>query len=204
MRFQFFNRISLKKIMSRSFQVLLILFVVFFFSLNGLAPLVSAGENANPCNPCSKKNPCNPCSRTPIRDTHVTDYNQLVAKGKDLWNNDALGESGFACMTCHADYEKLNLEKHKGVWPHNVPGMTDDIFTLDQMVNFCLINPIQGKPFDPTSVEMTAMVAYYNEYIKAFNPCVHKPSANPCNPCGKKENPCNPCTKKNPCNPCGK
>ncbi|VAX16504.1 hypothetical protein MNBD_NITROSPINAE02-191 [hydrothermal vent metagenome] len=152
----------------------------------------------NACNPCAKNacNPCNPCASAPskpIRSIHVTDWNKLVAKGKALWNNEDLGKSGLACMTCHDEYERLNVDKHQGQWPHAVK-MTNDIVTLDQMINFCMINPMEGSPLDSNGVEMTAMAAYYREYVKAYKPE---------NPCAK--NACNPCAK-NPCggNPCGR
>ena len=160
----------------------------------------------NPCNPCAKKemknpcNPCNPCSasdNTPTRSTHIKDHKKLVKMGEKLWNNTELGTSGLACMSCHEDHESLNLDKNK-TWPHYV-AMPDDIVTLDQMVNFCMVNPMEGKQLDPNSVEMTAIGAFYTEYAKKYipgkggemNPC------NPCNPCARKK-------MKNPCNPCGR
>lgn len=158
-------------------------------------------------NPC---NPCNPCGKDakPIRNNRATSYNDLVAKGKALWNDESLGGSGISCMTCHADYELLNLDKHNGVWPHPV-AMTKDILTFDQMINFCMMNPMETKPLPRNSIEMTAIAAYYQEYIKSFkpgNPCGMK-MKHPCNPCGMKmKHPCNPCgmKMKNPCNPCGR
>lgn len=133
----------------------------------------------NPCaakNPCGVKNPCganpcaaNPCAKgqnKPIRNTHITDYKKLVTMGERLWNDEKLGTSGLSCMSCHADHEHLNLNKVKG-WPHFVK-MTGDIVTLDQMVNYCMINPIAGDPLDPNSIEMTAMTAYYRQYAASF------------------------------------
>lgn len=175
--------------MNRMSFLLALLFSLVMFM--GPAP----SEAANPCNPCGKSvaNPCNPCGGaqpTPIRSKHITSQKKLVAMGKKLWNDDKLGNSGFSCMTCHEDYEKLNIGKHKGVWPHGVH-MTKDIVTFTQMVNFCMINPMDGKQIDSNSIEMTAFQAYYSEYIKSFNPRATK-------------NPCNPCGTKNPCNPCGR
>ncbi len=110
---------------------------------------------------------------------------KLVERGKKLWNNDTLGTSGLSCMTCHEDYELLNLDRHKGVWPHNIPGMTDDIYTLTQMINFCFLNPMKGKAIDPNGIDMTAMQAYYTHYIKGYKGGSSGKTKNPCNPCGK-------------------
>ena len=163
-----------------------------------LLTVTDAGaETKNPCNPCAKKmNPCNPCEgsgKKHIRPKRITDHKKLVSIGEKLWNNAKLGESGLSCMSCHADNEKLNLDSHHGEWPHNVPGMTDDIFTLTQMINYCMINPMEAKQLDPNSVEMTAMAAFYLHLVKtrAHHPC-DLPCGHPCGPPKRDENPCNP------------
>ena len=204
---------------------------ILLFSALFLVVAAGVGDaearRSNPCNPCAmKKNACNPCAKAnkQIRKKHITDKKKLVAMGKKLWNDPKLGKSGLACMTCHDDYEGLNLSRHHGIWPHNVPGMTNDIVTLTQMINYCMINPMEGKQIDPNSIKMTAMQAYYTHYamqkhmnpcgmkhkgMKDCNPCAMKHNGmNPCNPCAMKHkgmNPCNPCAMKHkmkPCNPC--
>jgi len=161
------------------------------------------GKKMNPCNPCGGMsnpcNPCNPCSDDgpkPIRHNKQKNYKRLVKLGERLWKNEKLGTSGNSCDTCHAsdDPESLNLEKKSThSWPHYI-GMPDDIVTLDQMINFCMVNPLKAKPLPANSVSMTALAAYYTEYAKK-NPASGK---NPCNPCGMKKH------KRNPCNPCGR
>ncbi|MBI4665183.1 MAG: hypothetical protein HY751_02100 [Nitrospinae bacterium] len=132
----------------------------------------AAAENKNPCGASrSAPNPCAPAAvssddRKHIRLERITDYEKLVSMGKKLWNSEALGTSGLSCMSCHADHENLNLDKVKG-WPHHVK-MTGDILTLDQMVNYCMLNPMAANPLDPNSVEMTAMAAYYREYTASY------------------------------------
>lgn len=142
-------------------------------------------------NPCANKKP----DMKPIRSKHTSDYPKLLAMGKKLWNDEGLGNSGLSCMSCHADHE--NLHPEKGLqWPRYVD-MTKDILTLDQMINFCMINPIEGKLLDPNSMEMTAMAAYYMHYM---NSAKNLKQDRPMNPCGKEmprkdkmQNPCNPC-----------
>ncbi len=165
----------------------LFLFLASFFLVAAMGGVSHAGK-ANPCgqnpcaknpcaaNPCGARNPCaanpcaaNPCGKSankPIRSTHITDHKKLVAMGKRMWSDESLGTSGFSCMTCHDDHANLNLDKVKG-WPHMVK-MTGDIVTLDQMINYCMINPMAAEPLDPNSIEMTAMGAYYREYAAAF------------------------------------
>jgi len=161
----------------------------------------------NACNPCAKNvcNPCNPCASKPpkpIRNKHIANYPKLLDMGEKLWKKVALGNSGLSCWDCHEDYENFNSET-VGPFPHFV-NMPNDIVTLDQMINFCMINPMEAEKLDSSSIEMTAMAAFYQNFIKGYVPFVAPKNA--CNPCGKKKirNACNPCGKKmrNACNPC--
>jgi cytochrome c len=127
---------------------------------------------------------------------------KAVKLGKKLWNDPKLGTSGLSCNSCHANGMQLNLDK-VGPFPHYV-AMPNDVVTLDQMINYCMINPMKADAFHWKSREMTAMAAYYQHLVKkhkkgALNPCAANPCAmkNPCatNPCAAK----NPCAGKNPC-----
>jgi cytochrome c len=115
----------------------------------------------------------------PIRKAAITDNAKLMEKGEKLWNNDKLGKSGVSCATCHSGDVPLKKEP----FPKYIK-MADDILTLDQMINFCMINPIKGKPLSWESQEMTALAAYVQRLPKeegeAMHPCGMK------HPCGKK------------------
>lgn len=147
-------------------------------------PLIMAGASGEVAqaaekNPCAAKNPCatkkNPCAEKskPIRKAGIKDSAKLMDKGGKLWNDKQLGTSGAACATCHADGKGLK----KAPFPKYIK-MADDILTLDQMINFCLLNPMKGKPLTWNSVEMTALAAYAQanakEEGKAANPCAMK------------------------------
>lgn len=134
-------------------------------------------KHANPCamNPCSMKKPANPCSKnpcsmnpcsssqnTPIRPKAFNNFRDAAALGKKMWNDESLGSSGMSCASCHSDYELLKLGKNRN-FPHYV-GMVDDVVTLDQMINYCMVNPMKGKQFEKNSKELTAMGAYYRAY----------------------------------------
>ncbi len=130
-----------------------------------------AMKKMNPCNPCSMKkmaNPCsmNPCSasaNTPIRPHAFDSFQEAVALGKKMWSDDEnMGTAGVACLSCHADFDLLNLEKRQN-FPHYVK-MVGDVVTLDQMINYCLQNPMKGKQLEKNSKELTAMAAYYRAY----------------------------------------
>ncbi len=169
-------------------------------------------KSSNPCgiiNPCGAKmsNPCgmsNPCSakmkNKPIRNYPLKDYGKVVDRGERLWVDSTLGKSGLSCSTCHPKGKTSNLNSKP--YPKYIK-MADDVLTLDQMINFCMVNPMKGKPLGWNSQKMTSLAAYVsNNSTGVANPCGTK---NPCainNPCSTN----NPCAVKNPCstkNPCG-
>ena len=159
----------------------------------------------NACNPCGKNacnpcNPCNPCGGDKInffRDKKFSSLKEVIAYGEKLANDPSLGKSGKSCNKCHEGGRALK----KSVllpYPHYVK-MPKDVVTLDQMINFCMINPMMTDPLSYGSREMTAIAAYViSSYPKAYSV---KRASNPCagkNPCGA--------AAANPCggNPCGK
>jgi len=141
-----------------------------------------AVKKMNPCNPCAMKkqanpcsmkaNPCsvNPCSmekdatsqNTPISKPAFKNFQQAAALGAQLWNDESLGTAGVACLSCHADHDLLNLDRNQN-FPHFVK-MVGDVVSLDQMINYCMLNPMKGKQFEENSKELTAMAAYYRAY----------------------------------------
>lgn len=134
---------------------------------------VSGGEK----NPCGK-NPCEMKSKS-IRKSTVSDMNNLMNLGEKLWNDTKLGKAGISCATCHPDGQGLKNTPY----PKFI-NMAGDILTLDQMINFCMMNPMKGKPFQWNSIEITALSAYVQSHAKEesvpVNPCGGK------NPCGMK------------------
>ena len=134
----------------------------------------------NPCsmNPCGMKkmqhNPCsmNPCHMNPvdsagnekkkIRAGKFNSFQEAAAVGKKMWEDETLGKAGIACLTCHEGFDSLNLDKRQN-FPHYVE-MVGDVVTLDQMINFCMINPMDGEQLEPNSKAMTAMAAYFRAY----------------------------------------
>jgi len=132
-------------------------------------------KGMNPCNPCGMKKPANPCAMnpcaanpcaanksTPIREHAFDNFGQAAALGEKMWKDENLGTSGLACLSCHTDHALLNLDRNQN-FPHYVK-MVGDVVTLDQMINYCMLNPMKGKPFAGDSKELTAMAAYFRAY----------------------------------------
>ena len=180
----------------------------------------------NPCNPCAANacnpcNPCNPCSAVAIRasdfirpSSAIFDLSvatSMAGKGEQLWNDTSLSTNGLACASCHTGGALLNATFAEP-YPHAVAMPTQragvGAIDIDEMVNFCMLAPMQASALPWDSDELAALSGYALEIQADFNPCAAKAAGNPCNPCNpcaaKACNPCNPCAAKacNPCNPC--
>lgn len=139
---------------------------------------------------------------------------ELVAEGEALWNDRSLGKSGIACATCHYEsYAQMSdgfdaPYPHFVKMPHQRAGVSE--VSAAEMVNFCMLVPMQDEPLAWDSRELAALTAYVERIQAGFEPSMGGGGANPCNPCAGNPcggnpcagNPCNPCGK-NPCNPCG-
>lgn len=82
---------------------------------------------------------------------------QFVAKGDALWHDSSLGTNGLACGNCHPDGSASN--------PHTFPKFQSNlgkVGTLREMINWCILVPLQGKMLPLDSDEMVAMEAYSN------------------------------------------
>ena len=80
---------------------------------------------------------------------------QAVAKGDALWHDSSLGTNGLACGNCHPDGSASN--------PHTFPKFQTNlgkVGTLRDMINWCIMVPLQGKALALDSDEMIAMEAY--------------------------------------------
>jgi hypothetical protein len=174
---------------------------------------------ANPCNPCAAKNVCNPCAAAnPCAASAIgmidaskikQGYNELnaeghssselAAMGERLWSDKSLSAAGTtSCSTCHVNKYGMMNESFAEPYPHTVAMAKDraglDKVTAAEMVQLCMVIPMQNEPLDWNSVELAALSEYVESIQSGYK------AMNPCNPC--MGNPCNPCAGNNPCNPC--
>lgn len=90
-----------------------------------------------------------------IREIPLTDENNLYQYSTKLWSDTSLGTSGKSCASCHPDGALLSSKPY----PRYIE-MTGDILTLDQMINFCMTNPMKAESLDWNSKDMTALALY--------------------------------------------
>ena len=165
------------------------------------------GAFAKVMNPCGG-NPCNPCGAGKVEASRFKQHRgvklaggrhrDLMAQGKELWNDRTLGKSGLACASCHIDnYGQMQPSfgkpyPHYVAMPHQQAGVSK--VNAAEMVQFCMLVPMMDEPLDWDSSELAALTHYVESIQSGYHP-VSTASANPCNPCSMK--------KRNPCNPCG-
>jgi hypothetical protein len=91
----------------------------------------------------------------PIRKMAIKDPVNSARRADALWMDASLGTSGFSCSTCHPGGAGLKNTP----WPKFI-SMADDTLTVDQMINFCMTNPMKAKPLAWNSQKMTLLAKY--------------------------------------------
>jgi len=86
------------------------------------------------------------------------EYMTVVEKGRALWTSGELGSNGVACAQCHPNAANTHPETYP-----KFQKQLGRVIALREMINWCLINPLQGKaiPFDdPRMVAIEAYVTW--------------------------------------------
>jgi len=86
------------------------------------------------------------------------EYMTVVQKGRELWTSPKLGTNGVACAQCHPNAANTHPETYP-----KFQKQLGRVATLREMINWCLQQPLQGKPLaldDPQMVAIEAYVAY--------------------------------------------
>lgn len=94
------------------------------------------------------------------------DRAELVAMGATLWKDANLGKSGVSCESCHMNGAQFK-STFKEPYPHRVAmakGMADlESIDAAQMVQFCMIVPMEAEPLPWSSQELAALSAYVED-----------------------------------------
>jgi len=86
---------------------------------------------------------------------------KMVKRGDELWHDRSLGTNGMACNMCHPDATVT----HPETFP-KYKTMLGRVITAQEMINWCIMVPLQGKGFPIGSSELTALEAYMNDQNK--------------------------------------
>ncbi len=82
------------------------------------------------------------------------EFNTVMEKGEKLFHS-TLGSNQVSCDQCHPN----GANTHPETYP-KFQKQLGKVATLREMINWCLQNPLEGKPLPLDSDEMIALEAY--------------------------------------------
>ncbi len=86
------------------------------------------------------------------------EYMTVVKEGRALWTSGELGTNKVACAQCHPNAANTHPETYP-----KFQKQLGRVIPLRDMINWCLQNPMEGKPLaldDPKMVAIEAYVMY--------------------------------------------
>ena len=83
------------------------------------------------------------------------EYMSVVQKGRDLWTSPQLGTNGVACAQCHPNAANTHPETYP-----KFQQQLGRVIALREMINWCIQQPLEGKPLALDSKDMVALEAY--------------------------------------------
>lgn len=93
--------------------------------------------------------------------------------GEKSFNDKKLSTNAMACATCHANNAAFT-DSFAKPYPHKVAMAHDDLgiqsIHLDEMIQACMVMPMQAKPLPWNSKELADLTAYVTQVQKTFKP----------------------------------
>jgi len=83
------------------------------------------------------------------------EYMSVVQKGRALWTSPDLGTNGVACAQCHPNAANTHPETYP-----KFQQQLGRVATLREMINWCLMNPLEGQKLALDDKQMIALEAY--------------------------------------------
>ena len=83
------------------------------------------------------------------------EFMSVVEEGRALWGSGDLGTNGVACGQCHPN----GANTHPETYP-KFQQQLGRVIALREMINWCLINPLEGAPLEADDPRMVAIEAY--------------------------------------------
>lgn len=83
------------------------------------------------------------------------EFMSVVEKGRALWVSAELGTNGVACAQCHPNAANTHPETYP-----KFQQQLGKVIALREMINWCILNPLEGKMLEPNDPRMVALEAY--------------------------------------------
>ncbi len=88
-------------------------------------------------------------------DRWQNEYMSVVEDGRELWGSPVLGTNGVACGQCHPNA----ADTHPETYP-KFQQQLGRVIALRDMINWCLINPLEGEMLELDDPKMVALESY--------------------------------------------
>ena len=86
------------------------------------------------------------------------EYMTVVQKGRQLWTSPELGTNRVACAQCHPNAANTHPETYP-----KFQKQLGRVIALREMINWCLQQPLEGKPLaldDPRMIALESYITY--------------------------------------------
>jgi thiosulfate dehydrogenase len=83
------------------------------------------------------------------------ELDKLIAEGDRLFHSDEIGTNGVACAMCHPNASNTHPETYP-----KFQTQLKKVALLRDMVNWCILNPLEGKELAENDPRMKALEAY--------------------------------------------
>ena len=83
------------------------------------------------------------------------ELDRMVAEGNRLFHSDELGTNGIACAMCHPNASNTHPESYP-----KFQTQLKKVALLRDMVNWCILNPLEGKELAENDARLKALEAY--------------------------------------------
>ena len=83
------------------------------------------------------------------------ELDKLVKEGDRLFHSDEIGTNGVACAMCHPNASNTHPETYP-----KFQTQLKKVALLRDMVNWCILNPLEGKELAENDPRMKALEAY--------------------------------------------
>ena len=85
-------------------------------------------------------------------------FNEVAQEGRALWTDGDLGTNGVSCAQCHPNAANTHPETYP-----KFQKQLGKVAPLWEMINWCIMNPLQGEELAADDPKLIALQAYVHQ-----------------------------------------